>query len=328
MQCVNLSGSNEQMPIVGLGTWQATPEEIENIIDIALESGYRHIDTAFVYNNEEAIGNALKRWIEGGKIKREELFVTTKLPVFGNRAADVENFLRISLNRLKLTYVDLYLIHLPFALFCDKEILQPAKNEDGSVIIDFENDNLATWKVMEEQVRKGLVKAIGLSNFNENQVKEIYDLAAIKPAVLQIEMHAYLQQPNIVEVCNKLNIAITAYSPLGSPGAQRHFLTKYDYKIEDFPDLLHDPLILTLSDKYKKSVGQILLKHLAQKGIIVIPKSSNPQRIKDNIDVFGFMLEDEDIAKIDKLDKGEKGRIFNFLFFKDVDKHPQYPFKY
>ncbi|KAK2583737.1 hypothetical protein KPH14_009655 [Odynerus spinipes] len=325
MQSVKLS-SGHDMPTVGLGTWQAKPEEIEASVGTALECGYRHIDTAFNYNNEEAIGKSLKDWFSKGG-KREELFITSKLPHFGNRPSDVEKFLNLSLERLGLDYLDMYLIHMPFAFVLDKNTYAPATQEDGSYVLDLDTNPVSVWKEMEKQVEKGRVKSIGVSNFNEEQVLEVYSNAQIKPSNLQIELHAYLQQKPIRELCQKHNIVVTAYSPLGSPGAKSHFQTKYNYSPEKFPDLLGYPVVLEIANKHGKTPAQVLLRHLVQQGIIVIPKSSSPDRIKSNINIFDFTLSEEDLNALNALDKGTDGRIFNFLFFKGVEKHPYYPFK-
>lgn len=315
------------MPIVGLGTWRSQPEEFERAIHAALDCGYTHIDTAFNYNNEEQLGEILKKWFDSKKGKREDLFLTSKLPVFGNRPKDVERFLKMSLDRLKLDYLDLYLIHMPFSFHCNEANLIPAVNEDGSFSLDVNNDLLGTWEMLEKQVDKGLVKAIGLSNFNAEQLEKIYKNSRIKPVVLQVELHAYLQQKGLRALCKKYNIAITAYSPLGSPGANNHFSNKYNYTLNEFPDILGLPVVKELAEKYKKSTGQILLRHLIQHDIIVIPKSGNPDRIKSNIDLFNFELSPEDMESLNNLDKGEEGRIFDFKFFKGVENHPEYPFK-
>lgn len=325
MRSVKLS-SGHDMPTIGLGTWQAKPEEIEAAVGTALDNGYRHIDTAFNYNNEEAIGKSLKNWFNKGG-KREELFITSKLPNFGNRPSDVEKFLTMSLERLGLDYLDMYLIHMPFAFVLDKNTYTPATQEDGSFILDFDTNPVSVWKEMEQQVAKGRTKSIGLSNFNEAQILEVYKNAQIKPSNLQVELHAYLQQKPLREFCQRHNIFVTAYSPLASPGAKSHFQTKYNYNSENFPDLLGHPCVVEMANKYKKTPAQVLLRHLIQEGIIVIPKSSSPDRIKSNIDIFDFNLSEEDIKTLNALDKGTDGRIFNFLFFKGVEKHPHYPFK-
>ncbi|XP_044731328.1 1,5-anhydro-D-fructose reductase-like [Chrysoperla carnea] len=316
-----------QMPIIGLGTWQATDEIIANAIQTALSVGYRHIDTAFNYNNETVIGDTLKKWFDQGH-KREELFITTKLPHIGNRPCDVSKFLNLSLEKLKLDYIDLYLIHIPFGFYYDNTTLTPAIDENGYYVLDKETDHLAVWETLEKEVARGRIRFLGLSNFNETQIKNVFNNAKeIKPAVLQIELHAYLQQVNLRNLCEELGIVVTAYSPLGSPGAKEHFVNKYKYSPETFPDLLGLQIVKEISSKYNKSLGQILLKHLIQQGIVIIPKSGNANRIKENFDIFDFELSIDDINELNKLDRGEEGRIFNFLFWKGVENHPQYPFK-
>ncbi|XP_066249489.1 1,5-anhydro-D-fructose reductase-like [Euwallacea similis] len=326
MKSIKLAISGLKMPIVGLGTWRAQPEEIEKAVNVALECGYRHIDTAFNYNTEESIGKVLNQWIDSGRVKREELFITTKLPNFGNRPSEVECFLKLSLKKLQLEYIDLYLMHMPFSFHLNETTMAPLINKDGTFSLD-PVDFVETWKVMEDQVKKGLCKAIGVSNFNAEQLQRLINNSEIKPDVLQVELHAYLQQKDLREVCSRLNVAVTAYSPLGSPGANNHFSTKYDYSLDDFPDILGHPDVKELASKYNKTPGQILLKHLIQQDVIVIPKSGNPHRIKSNIDLFNFNLDQADVERLDRLDRAEKGRIFNFMFFKGVENHPHYPFK-
>lgn len=137
-------------------------------------------------------------------------------------------FLNLSLERLQLDYLDLYLIHLPFAFICDEKTLGPVVN-DGIYELDYETDHIATWKVLEEQVEAGKIRNIGISNFNENQIERVYKNAKIKPCVLQVEVHAYLQQKELRSFCKERNIKITAYAPIGSPGAKNHFVNKYNY---------------------------------------------------------------------------------------------------
>lgn len=325
MQTVRLL-SGYDMPTVGLGTWQAKPEEIEKVVIAALDAGYRHIDTAFNYNNEEAIGAVLKEWFRKGG-KREDLFITSKLPNFGNRPSDVEKFINLSLKRLGLDYLDMYLIHMPFAFKLDESTCTSAINEDGSFMLDLDTDPVSVWKEMEEQVRKGRTKSIGLSNFNEKQILNIWENAQIKPSNLQVELHAYLQQNSLRQLCQTHNIIITAYSPLGSPGAKTHFQTKYNHNVEDFPDVLGHPIVQKISTEHKRSPAQVLLRYSLQLNVVVIPKSKSPERVKANIDLFSFSLNEEEMKILSTLDKGVRGRIFNFLFFKGVENHPHYPFK-
>ena len=318
--------SGYDMPTVGLGTWQAKPEEIEKSVTCALENGYRHIDTAFNYNNEEAIGTVLKKWFANGG-KREDLFITSKLPSYGNRPCDVERFLKLSLEKLELDYLDMYLIHMPFAFKLDEKTCAPAVHEDGTFALDTDTNPVAVWKAMEKEVEKGCTKSIGVSNFSEEQVLTIWENAQIKPSNVQVEFHAYQQQKSLRKLCQKHNIAITAYSPLGSPGAKKHLQSKYNIKVEDFPDLLGHPIVKKISAEYKRSPAQILLRHLLQLGAIVIPKSTTPENIKKNMDLHSFTLKETEMEILNSLDRGSCGRIFNFLFFKGVEKHPDYPFK-
>ncbi|KAI4469208.1 aldo/keto reductase [Holotrichia oblita] len=329
MQWLTLAGpEGHKIPSIGLGTFKAIDDDVYNAVLTALDVGYRHFDTAFLYGNERQIGRAISKWISQDEGTRENLFITTKLPHFGNRAEDVEKFLTMSLEKLQTPYIDLYLIHMPFAFRLNESGTGPLKEQDDvTMVIDHNNDNIATWKVMEQQVKKGLVKSIGLSNFNISQVQKIYNSAEIKPAVLQVEMHAYLQQDELIEACKRMNIAVTAYAPLGSPAAAQHFTAKYRYNnFKILPSLITNPLVVELAKKYNKTSGQILLRHLLEKNIIVIPKSSNPKRIEDNFKIFDFNLANDDIKKLNDLDRKEGGRTFDFRFYKGIENHPEYPF--
>ncbi|XP_001602440.2 aldo-keto reductase family 1 member A1-B [Nasonia vitripennis] len=312
--------SGHEIPAVGLGTSTIKLDEMDNAISSALENGYRHIDTAFSYDNEAAIGKILKKWFDKGG-KREDIFITSKLPSQGNRPQSVETYLKRSLKDLGLDYVDMYLIHTPFAVK-EGENLSSKQDKDGNDLFD-DVDHKALWKAMERQVKEGRAKSIGLSNFNQSQVLNIYNNAEIKPSNLQVETHAYLQQKQLRKFCKEHNIVMTAYAPLGSHNAR---LNLHRGTPKELPALVELPLIKSLAAKYNKSPGQILLRHTIQEGLVAIPKSSNAQRQKSNIDIFDFKLTDEEMKKIDALDKGEKGRVFDFLaFYKDLDKNPEYP---
>ncbi|XP_076318511.1 aldo-keto reductase family 1 member B1-like isoform X4 [Tachypleus tridentatus] len=204
------------MPIIGLGTWQVKAGELEAAVETAIEYGYRHIDTAWFYTNEKDIGNVLKRVFDAGKLKREDIFVVSKLPNEGHHRDKVLHYLQESLDDLQLSYVDLYLVHFPISVVpTDGDAFYPKK--DGKPVIDYEADLVDTWKGMEDAVDAGMTKAIGLSNFNSEQIKRIYENARIKPANLQVECHAYLPQVKLFELCKELNITFTAYGPLGNP---------------------------------------------------------------------------------------------------------------
>ncbi|XP_072754621.1 1,5-anhydro-D-fructose reductase [Anoplolepis gracilipes] len=315
-----LLSTGQSMPILGFGTWNATGEELEVALDAALTAGYRHIDTATVYENEVVIGNVLKKWIDSGKVKRSDLFIVTKLPPGGNRASGVEKWLKKSLDNLQLSYVDLYLVHAPFAFEDVIGELNPF-NQKGEIRIDVNTDHLQIWSAMEKQVLEKRCKAIGLSNFNIGQIKRILDFAKLPVANLQIELHVYLQQKELVKFCRKNNISITAYSPLGTRG-----FVKMIGKADVVPNLLENPTVLEIAEKYKKTPAQIVLKHIIQKGIIAIPKSSTPTRIKENIQLFDWELQVEDVDKLNTLDMGESARVCNFAFLPGIEKHPEFPF--
>lgn len=189
--------------------FQPEKEDIVKALNAALEYGYRHIDTAYVYNNERIIGNVLKEWLSSGKIKREDLFLTTKLPGKGMYGDKVEQYLKESLENLQLDYVDLYLIHTPIGLKHD--------NENNFGTVNPETDFIEVWKVMEELVKNKRTRYIGLSNFNIQQIEKVLKICTIKPANLQIELHLYLQQNDLVNYCKQNKISVTAYCPLGNP---------------------------------------------------------------------------------------------------------------
>lgn len=319
--------NGEKMPIVGLGTWQSSREEIERAVNAALEAGYRHIDAAYNYLNEDVIGEVLQRWIEAGKVKREELFIVTKLPMIGNRPEDVEKFLKKSLVALRLDYIDLYLIHAPVGLIGKHDTDVFPHDDQGFAMIDMKTNLVNLWKSMENQVDAGLVKSIGISNFNEEQISRIINNARIKPANVQVELHVQFQQKSLREFCQKHELTICAYAPLGSPG-RNDFYSKLGLKPPvAIPDLFHHPVVVKIAEKHKKSSTQILLRYLIELGVTVIPKSVNPERIHANFQVFDFSLSVVDMAQLGQLDQGEAGFTFDFsTFFKGMDKHPENPY--
>ncbi|XP_072366910.1 aldo-keto reductase family 1 member A1-B isoform X1 [Scyliorhinus torazame] len=312
--------TGQKMPLIGLGTWKNPPDEVKDAIYNALKIGYHHIDCAAVYNNEASIGEAFKQYVGADKlVRREDLFVTSKLWNTKHHPEDVEAACCKSLEDLQLTYLDLYLIHWPHAF--ERGDNPFPKNPDETVrygSIDYKE----TWKVMEELVRKGLVKAIGLSNFNSRQIDDVISAAAIKPAVLQVECHPYLVQNELIAHCRKHGLAVTAYSPLGSPDRF--------WKDPDEPLLLQDANIKTLADKHGKSPAQIMLRWQVQRGVVAIPKSVNAGRIAQNLQVFDFTLTEDEMKIIGTLNRNwrylvPKIKIGGKFVPRDAE-HPDYPF--
>ncbi|TRY78518.1 hypothetical protein TCAL_07166 [Tigriopus californicus] len=309
-------------PMVGLGTWLSSQGQVGQAVDWALEAGVRLIDTAYMYQNEKEIGDALKKWFDSGKLKRSDLFIVTKLPPMGMKASNVEKYLKKSLEALQLSYVDLYLIHCPFGLKEDDNSVNFKFREGAQVIIETD-DHVALWHQMERMFDLGLTKSIGVSNFSSSQIDRIMDIARIRIAVNQVECYAYWQQKNLRKTMEKYGIKLMAYGPLGSPGRPSQVFKG------TLPAVLQDPVVTTIAQKWNKTPAQVLLRHLLQLGFIVIPKSVNEARIKENSQVLDFNLCNEDMVILNGLDRGIKGRTFLFDVFptdKDATKEPEYPF--
>ena len=206
------------MPIIGLGTWQAPQGEVGAAVKAALTGGYKHIDCAACYGNEEEIGAVFSEVFAAGEVKRGDVFVTSKLWNSEHAPADVLPAVQKTLADLQLDYLDLYLIHWPqnFAKEGTLGNCSFPRNEDGSIRYDMETTTMETWTAMEALVEAGLVKAIGLSNFNSVQITEILEKGKIKPANLQVEVHPYFSQEPLVAFCKEKGITVTAYSPLGT----------------------------------------------------------------------------------------------------------------
>ncbi|KAG8192917.1 hypothetical protein JTE90_025625 [Oedothorax gibbosus] len=316
-----LLSNGQCMPVIGLGLFQTRdPDELTSAILAALDAGYRHFDGAFAYKNEDLFGQVLQKAIKERKVKREDLFIVTKLPPNGLHPDDVEYFFKKSLSDLQLDYVDLYLIHFPVAgkRSSDDYDMFPMKN--GVFNADDRVDLTETWKVLESLVDRGLVKSIGISNFNSQQIQRVYDSARIKPTVLQVECHAYFPQFDLQELCKRLQIALTAYSPIGAPG-QSEFKDGASEEIR----LIDDPKLKILCEKYHKSPAQVLLRYLVQRGIIVIPKSTSPKRLRENIQIFDFAISDDDMNIMKSLARNRK--YFNFESYKGLPDHPEFPFR-
>lgn len=315
-----LLSSGQKMPMIGLGTWKSAPGQVKQAVLTALDCGYRHIDCAAAYSNEQEVGEALALRIGPGKaLHREEVFVTSKLWNTKHEPQDVEAACLTTLTDLGLSYLDLYLMHWPMAFQRGKELMP--RRTDGSVCYS-DTHYRETWKAMESLVDKGLVKAIGVSNFNGRQINDILNMAKHKPVVNQVECHPYLSQEALIAHCRSVEICVTAYSPLGS--GDRPWASPNE------PALLEDPELGAIAQRYKKSPAQIILRWHIQKGVTCIPKSVTPSRIEENLQVLDFSLSEQDVSLINSFNRNERFIVPTVerdgkRVWRDAE-HPHFPF--
>lgn len=291
-----------EMPLVGFGCWKVDQSTCADQIFNAIEVGYRLFDNAQDYGNEVEVGRGIKRAIDEGIVARDELFVTSKLWNTFHHPDHVEEAVDKVLKDLDLEYLDLWLIHFPVALkyVPISERYPPGVNApDGKVY--YENVSIAdTWKAMEKLVKKGKVKAIGVSNFTGALLFDLIRGAEIPPAVLQIEHHPYLQQKKLVNWVQSQGIAITAYSSFGP----QSFMELDSETAKNAPSLLQHDQISSIGKAHDRTPAQVLLRWATQRKIAVIPKSNKTDRLVQNLNVNDFDLTKEELAAIDKLDIG------------------------
>ncbi|XP_049738026.1 aldo-keto reductase family 1 member C1-like isoform X1 [Elephas maximus indicus] len=314
-QCVKLNDGHF-IPVLGFGTYapQEVPKsEAEEATKLAIDAGFRHIDSAYLYENEDKVGQAIRSKIADGIVKREDIFYTSKLWVTFLRPELVRPGLEKSLKKLQLDYVDLYIIHNPMALKPGEELLP--KDEHGKLIFDTV-DLCATWEALEKCKDAGLAKSIGVSNFNRRQLEMILNKPGLKykPVCNQVECHPYLNQSKLLNFCKSKDIVLVAYSALGSHRDKK-------WVDQSSPVLLDDPVLGALAKKHKRTPALIALRYQLQRGVVVLAKSYNEKRIKENMQVFEFQLTSEDMKVLDNLN-----RNFRYVTFDTLIDHPNYPF--
>jgi len=302
--------NGKSFPVLGLGTWNSAPGEVAQAVKDAIDAGYRHIDGAHVYENEHEVGEGVRAKIAEGVVKREDLFITSKLWNQFHDPKEVRGAIEHTLKQLDLKYLDLYLIHWPFC-YQKGGPLFPKDSAGQPLYEHFDLKN--TWRAMEELVDDGLTRSIGISNFNIRQVDYIQANARIQPVVNQFEVHPYLLNKELITHCRGKNLVVTAYSPLGCPGRP--------WATPDDRILLKEPKLLAIAEKYNKTPGQICIRYQIDIGNTTIPKSVTKERIISNLNVFDFKLTAEDIIEIESF--GYTERICKMS---SDTHHEEYPF--
>ena len=259
--------SGYEMPINGLGTYSLHGDECINSVKSALESGVRLIDTASAYGNEEEVGQAIREAIEEGLIQREDVFVTTKIYP-GSEMANPVDSIQACIDRLNIGYVDLMLLHHP------------------------DPNDVEAYKAMEQFVEEGKIRSIGLSNWYVEELTEFLPQVDTVPALVQNEIHPYYQENDVIPFIQDLGIVVQGWYPFGGRGHTA--------------ELLGDPVISEIAETYNVSSAQVILRWNLQKGVVVIPGSSNPEHIKENTELYHFSLSDNEMNRINALDRGEK----------------------
>jgi diketogulonate reductase-like aldo/keto reductase len=256
------------MPAVGFGTLFRDLSVTTQAVKAALEAGFRHFDCAERYRNEEMVGVALQEVIEAGKVRREDVFITTKLWNTNHRPERVEPAFEASCQRLQVDYIDCYLIHTPFAFKPGDD--QDPRDEHGRVIYDSGVTLIETWRALERLVDEGRCKSIGLSDITLERLQEIVAVARIKPAVVQVESHPYLPEWELLEFCQQHGIIVLAFAPLG-------------HGME--PNVLEDSVITGIAKRIQKTPAQVALAWSVQRGVAFLTTSATPSHIRENIDI-------------------------------------------
>jgi D-xylose reductase len=298
--------SGREVASVGLGLWKIDQADTAGVVQSAIDCGYRHFDSACDYGNEIQTGEGLAAAISSGSVNREDLWITSKLWNSYHRSEHVRPALEKSLRDLQLDYLDLYLVHFPIASkfvpieeryppgwFTDPDAAEPRVEADRVPIIE-------TWRAMEDLVGAGLVREIGVCNFGCSLLRDLMNQAEIPPAMLQIEMHPYLTQEKLTRFCQEAGIGVTAFSPLG---AQSYFQLNM---AEVSESLIEHEAIKAIAAAHNRSPAQVLLRWGVQRGTSVVPKTSNVDRLKENMAIFEFELSNDEMASISGLNRNRR----------------------
>jgi len=311
--------SGYDMPIVGFGIWKVPTDTCADQVYNAIKLGYRHIDGAWDYTNSKQAGEGVRRAIDEGIVKREDMFITSKLWNNYHKREHAFEMAKLENEAWGLGYIDLFLIHFPISL----EFIPFDKIRFPCFWTDKEQTKVTplakvpiseTWQALEEMVQtkdnpKGYFKSIGVSNFHTQLIYDLLSYAKIPPSVLQIEHHPYLTQPELIKMAQENNIAVTGYSTFGP----QSFLELDHAGAKGTQPLFETDVVKSIAEKHGKSAGQVLLRWCTQRNIIVIPKSNSVDRLKQNLDCCSFSLSEDEMNKISGLDKGLRFNMPNSM---------------
>ncbi|GLB35875.1 putative aldo keto reductase [Lyophyllum shimeji] len=303
MAAIVLKRTGQKMPLVGFGLWKVTKSTCADTVYEAIKAGYRLLDGAGDYGNEKEAGEGVRRAIQEGIVKREELFITSKARSSLDRSQLSQHLIGLdscgilSMHMTMSNYFDLFLVHFPIALqYVDPAHRYPPEWFDDNGVVRVQNTPMQeTWRAMEELVDEGHAKNIGLSNCNGALILDVLRYARIEPQVLQVELHPYLTQDALIDLAKTLGIAVTAYSSFGPQGYVELSMDK------GAPSLMSHDAIVKVAQKHGKTPAQVLLRWATQRGIAVVPKSNSAQRLKENLRCDTFDLSEDEIKSISAL---------------------------